>query len=68
MELFIGKIHDQCGSQTKIKVVSKNTVTILKGEISNFPNGTELCVRDTSCINIKGDNNGNTGNEFKKFL
>lgn len=68
MELFISKIHEQYGSQTKIKVVGKNTVTILKGEISNFPNGTELCVRDTSCIKIKGVNNGNTGNEFKKFL
>lgn len=64
MELFIREIHKQF---KEVKVVKKDTNTIFESEISNFANGTELCVRNLECVKLrsKGENNGN---EFKKFL
>ncbi|MDN6162429.1 MAG: hypothetical protein L0I79_06620 [Atopostipes sp.] len=52
IELFIRKIEEQYFAKVghSIKIIKKETNTEFDGIRSNFPNGTELCVRDVSCI------------------
>lgn len=67
VELFIQHINKQNPSGS-VQAVQKETFTNFDGCISNFDNGVELCVRDTSCINLKDKGRVSDGNEFKKFL
>ena len=67
IELFIKKVNEQ-NSDGVVQVVKKATHTNFDDCISNFHNGIELCVRDTSCIKLKDEESVNNGDEFKKFF
>lgn len=49
VELLVEKLKKQ---SVDVKVISKRTFTPLKQKQSNFPNGLELCVRNTELITI----------------
>lgn len=67
VELFIRHINAQL-RDFEVQAVQKATCTIFDGIISNFPNGVELCVRDTDCIRLKEREKTDHGNEFKRFF
>lgn len=65
IELFISKIKE---NNKNIDIVMKETSTAIKKEISNFPNGKECCVRNSSvlCVNSRGELKYE--NKFERFL
>lgn len=67
VELFVRHINKQVPNGV-VQAVQKETYTMFDNCISNFPNGKELCVRDSICINLRDKEKINNGNEFKKFL
>ncbi|NQI71792.1 hypothetical protein HO913_01655 [Streptococcus suis] len=67
VELFVRHINKQL-KENAVQAVKKDTCTIFDGIISNFPNGTELCIRDTTCVALIEKEKMSHGDEFKKFL
>lgn len=69
IELFVRHIDKQ-NSEGKIQAIQKETYTPfgMTRDISNFPNGKEICVRELECITLKERKGFSNGSEFKKFL